>query len=105
MDIVDARTLQQLKTLAIKGSEYGPIFDRGFLHIVTQLESNGLFEPKHFSLLACEDAILTQEELQRRKQLLIDLRMSPEDGKTFARGVSHAEDIFKKYARDSVDSD
>ncbi len=96
--------LYGLKCIALNGGDRGPLYDRGMLDVIEEVERTGGYTPS--PLLALIDLPKQPGHLwltpDIRAELEAELRRrgwTVEQGAEYARGVWHAERDFKRYRR------
>jgi hypothetical protein len=100
--------LLNLKQIAFRGGEKGPIFDQGVLTIINEIEASGHFArggiASILSLMQLEQTtvgarLLTDEERSAGYQFIAQNGWTLDQGSQYANGVFFAEGLLNCYQR------
>jgi hypothetical protein len=92
----------------MKGGEYGPLFDKGVLEVIAQIEKAGNFVPERRAgailTMAQQpqlaDSMLTEGERTQAKRFLAERGWSLAQGAEYMSGVQTTEKNLSSYRRD-----
>jgi hypothetical protein len=103
----DPRTdpiLLNLKGIATRGGERGPLYDQGVLSVIAQIEQLGAYKPSRFLPLIdlgrnplAARSYLLPAEIAGLEHFLASRGWTVAEGAEFAAGVSAAESTLKHY--------
>jgi hypothetical protein len=100
--------LLNLKQLALRGGERGPLCDRGVLVVIDQIERQGNFTPDHtvglLLLLSLQmktnSRMLNDDELAEADRFLSERGWNLEQGLEYVSGIDLAEKLLFRFKRD-----
>lgn len=96
-------TLLNLKRIAMRGGERGPLYDQGTLDVISQIEALGYWMPNRMcSLIGAlsvqeRAAILRPEEVAEAKEFLAEKGWTIDQGIEYASGVDGAERMLFRF--------
>jgi hypothetical protein len=98
--------VENLRAVALKGGEYGPLFDQGVLSIINQIDETGSFVPGIAAILIdmqsnpkAAEQCYTPEERAEALALTRERGWTLEEGVEFGKGVFHALTLLRGYLR------
>jgi hypothetical protein len=99
-----SQMLANLKQIATKGGERGPLYDLGVLYVIEQIERTGHFKPSKIAkqLHALPHAVqmqaITHEETQAALTEVAKLNMTIEQASQYCGGILYAEATLGYFA-------
>jgi hypothetical protein len=93
-----------LRAVALKGGEYGPLYDQGILFVIRQIEETGSFVPNIATILIdmhsnpqIAQACFTREERAEAMEIVRQNGWTLEQGSQYGKGVQAARMLLKAY--------